>query len=205
MPVSPSPFTVSIDATTGVGQAFADHYVKYFRDVRDIFEDAAAAASIDGDSVAYEVFSSERTRHEGELVFGTSVLMPGLIGDEFMMTRGHVHEIVDRAEVYYCLSGEGVMLMEDDDGHTIAELLAPGDAVYVPGRWIHRSVNTGDQPLVTLFCFASDAGQDYSIIDRSNGMARLVVTDGAGGWQLRENLRYMPRHQTDGSALGTVS
>jgi glucose-6-phosphate isomerase len=198
--VSPLPFTVSIDAATGAGRAFADHYVKYFRDVRDIFEVAAAAASIDGDSVAYEVYSNERTKHEGALVFGTSVLMPGLIGDEFMMTRGHVHEIVDRAEVYYCLSGQGVMLMEDDAGRTIAEPLAPGDAVYVPGRWIHRSVNTGDQPLVTLFCFASDAGQDYSIIDRSNGMAMRVVMDGAGGWRLRENPLYLPRDPADSSA-----
>ena len=91
MSVSPLPFTVSIDEATGGGGAFADHYVKYFRDVRDIFEDATAAANVDGDSVAYEVYSNERTKHEGALIFGTSVLMPGLIGEEFMMTRGHVH------------------------------------------------------------------------------------------------------------------
>ena len=200
MSVSPLPFTVSIDEATGSGEAFADHYVKYFRDVRDIFEDATAAANVDGDSVAYEVYSNERTKHEGALIFGTSVLMPGLIGEEFMMTRGHVHEIVDRAEVYYCLSGEGVMLMEDDAGRTIAEPLAPGNAVYVPGRWIHRSVNTGDRPLVTLFCFASDAGQDYSIIDRSNGMASQVVVDAGGGWRLRENPLYLPRYQADRSS-----
>ena len=200
MSVSPSPFTVSIDAETGAGSAFAEHYVKYFREVADIFVDTAAAAVVDGDSVAYEVYSNERTKHPGDLVFGTSIVMPGLIGDEFMMTRGHVHEIVDRAEVYYCLAGQGVMLMEDEAGRTIAEPLAPGNAVYVPGRWVHRSVNTGDQPLVTLFCFASDAGQDYSVIDRSKGMARQVVTDGAGGWQLRENEMYLPRDQGDESS-----
>ena len=200
MSVSPSPFTVSIDAETGAGSAFAEHYVKYFREMSDIFVDTAAAAVIDGDSVAYEVYSNKRTKHPGDLVFGTSIVMPGLIGDEFMMTRGHVHEIVDRAEVYYCLAGQGVMLMEDEAGRTIAEPLAPGNAVYVPGRWIHRSVNTGDQPLVTLFCFASDAGQDYSVIDRSKGMARQVVTDGAGGWQLRENEMYLPREQGNESS-----
>ena len=200
MSVSPSPFTVSIDAETGAGSAFAEHYVKYFREMSDIFVDTAAAAVIDGDSVAYEVYSNKRTKHPGDLVFGTSIVMPGLIGDEFMMTRGHVHEIVDRAEVYYCLAGQGVMLMEDEAGRTIAEPLAPGNAVYVPGRWVHRSVNTGDQPLVTLFCFASDAGQDYSVIDRSKGMARQVVTDGAGGWQLRENEMYLPREQGNESS-----
>ena len=200
MSVSPSPFTVSIDAETGAGSAFAEHYVKYFREMSDIFVDTAAAAVIDGDSVAYEVYSNKRTKHPGDLVFGTSIVMLGLIGDEFMMTRGHAHEIVDRAEVYYCLAGQGVMLMEDEVGRTIAEPLAPGNAVYVPGRWVHRSVNTGDQPLVTLFCFASDAGQDYSVIDRSKGMARQVVTDGAGGWQLRENEMYLPREQGNESS-----
>lgn len=188
-----APTLVSIDAATGAGHSFAEHYVKRFGDLVDIYLDAAAAAAVDADAVAYEVYSNERTCVDGGLVFGTSVLMAGLVGEEFAMTRGHQHEIVDRAEVYYCLSGAGVMLMEDASGRTVAHPMAPGDAVYVPGGWIHRSVNVGTAPLVTLFCFAADAGQDYSVIDRSHGMAMRVVTDGAGGWRLSPNPNYVDR------------
>lgn len=193
MSLAPSPLHVSIEADTGVGGSFADHYVKKFADVTDIYYDQAAAAAVDPDSVAYEVFSNERTNVGGALIFGTSVLMPRLIGDEFSMTRGHQHEITDRAEVYYCLSGVGVLLMEDAEGRTVAQEMTPGDAVYVPGGWIHRSVNVGTEQLVTLFCFAADAGQDYSVIDRSRGMAMQVVTDGSGGWRLVDNPRYVGR------------
>ena len=182
MPPS-SPLAVAIDAATGAGSAFDEHYVKRFGELADIYADAAAAAAIEADRVAYEVYSNARTSQSGALVFGTSVLTPGLVGDEYAMTRGHIHAIVDRAEIYHCLAGAGVLLMEDLAGRTEARSMVPGDVVYVPGGWVHRSVNVGDGPLVTLFCFAADAGQDYAIIDRSGGMAMRVVTDGRGGWQ----------------------
>lgn len=188
-----SPTVVSIDSTSGVGLTFAEHYAKRFADVVDIYADRAAADRIGPDSIAYEVYSNERTAESGALVFGTSVLMPGKVGDEYTMTRGHQHQIADRAEMYYCLAGAGVLLMEDTAGQTVASPMTPGDVVYVPGGWIHRSVNVGSEPLVTLFCFSADAGQDYSVIDRANGMAMLVVTDGADGWALRKNKAYRPR------------
>ena len=56
----------------------------------------------------------------------------------------------------------------------------PGQAVYVPGHWVHRSVNVGTERFATLFCYAADAGQDYSIIERAGGMKSLVVVDGDG-------------------------
>ena len=65
--------------------------------------------------------------------------------------------------------------------------MAPGDAVHVPGHWVHRSVNVGDEPFVTLFCYGADAGQDYELIARAGGMASLVVGDDAGGWATRPN------------------
>jgi glucose-6-phosphate isomerase, archaeal len=40
---------------------------------------------------------------------------------------------------------------------------------------------------VTMFCYAADAGQDYSLIERAGGMATLVVQDGDGGWTTRPN------------------
>jgi glucose-6-phosphate isomerase len=59
--------------------------------------------------------------------------------------------------------------------------------VHVPGYWVHRSVNVGDDPFVTLFCYAADAGQNYGLIADAGGMAQLVVVDGNGGWTTRPN------------------
>jgi glucose-6-phosphate isomerase len=73
------------------------------------------------------------------------------------------------------------------DGRSRAVPLTPGGAVHVPGHWVHRSVNTGDEPFVTLFCCPADAGQDYALIAEAGGMAQLVVDDGAGGWTSRPN------------------
>jgi glucose-6-phosphate isomerase, archaeal len=103
------------------------------------------------------------------------------------VTRGHLHVRADRAELYHCLSGRGVMLLDTVDGRTHAVPLSAGEAVHVPGHWVHRSVNVGDEPFVTLFCYNADSGQDYELIADAGGMSQLVVTDGAGGWTTPAN------------------
>ena len=128
----------------------------------------------------------------GALIVGTSTLLPGRIGEEFAVTRGHLHAQADRAELYYCLAGRGVMLLETLDGESRTLPLTPGQAVPVPGYWIHRSINVGDEPFVPLFCYNADAGQDYTLIAAAGGMATLVVADPDGGWTTRANPRHLP-------------
>jgi hypothetical protein len=57
------------------------------------------------------------------------------------------------------------------------------------------ALNVGDEPFVTLFCYAADAGQDYAIISRAGGMAQLVVSDDAGGWTTRPNPNHVGYRQ----------
>ena len=135
----------------------------------------------------YRVEEHRDVGGEGALIIGTSTLQPGRYGDEFAVTRGHLHAKADRAELYYCLSGSGVMLLETLDGRSEALPIGPGEAVHVPGHWVHRSVNVGDEPFVTLFCYGADAGQDYELIAAAGGMASLVVGDGNGAWTTRSN------------------
>ncbi|MBN9021946.1 MAG: cupin domain-containing protein, partial [Rhizobiales bacterium] len=166
------------------------------RDLAGLFLDDAAFAALaeaQGDDVAYGVdeFRPARSAPQ-ELTFGTSTLQPGRVGDEFFMTRGHIHVKSDRPEIYYCQEGRGVMHMELPSGETRPVEMAPGTVVYVPPYWIHRSVNTGRTPLVTFFCYPADAGQDYDIIARAGGMKTLIVADG-DGWREAENPRHRPR------------
>jgi glucose-6-phosphate isomerase len=93
---------------------------------------------------------------------------------------------VDRSELYVGLAGRGVLIMDSPAGDSQVLEIVSGQAVYVPGGWVHRSVNVGTERLSTLFCYAADAGQDYAIIERAGGMASLVVVDG-DGWAVRPN------------------
>ena len=108
-------------------------------------------------------------------MYGTSIVHPGKVGDEYWMTKGHFHAVLETAEVYYCLQGEGMMVMETPEGDWAVEELRPGRVLYVPPRWAHRSVNTGaDQDLVTLYVYPAHAGHDYGTI-QSRGFRKLVV------------------------------
>jgi glucose-6-phosphate isomerase len=91
------------------------------------------------------------------------------------MTKGHFHTVLDTAEIYYCLRGEGFMVMESPEGDFEAQPLTPGRAVYVPRRYAHRSVNTSStEPLITFFAFPGHAGHDYGTIE-TQGFRKLVV------------------------------
>jgi len=168
-------------------------YEKHLADLSGLYRDSAAfdrALENDTGEPAYFVESSVIEGGDGALTVGISTVLPGRFGDEYAMTRGHVHEQAECAELYYGLTGRGVMLMETLDGQTRALEIVPGVAVHVPGHWIHRSVNVGHTPFSTLFCYATEAGQDYNVIARAGGMKKLVVVDdapGASSWTLRDN------------------
>lgn len=165
-------------------------YDKRWGELRGVYRDGAAFEAVVAergeDALAYRVEEHRDGDGAGALVIGTSTLQPGRVGEELALTRGHLHALADRAELYHCLSGRGVMLLETVSGESRAVPLTPGEAVHVPGHWVHRSVNVGDEPFVTLFCYAADAGQDYGLIAEAGGMAQLVVADG-DGWAVRPN------------------
>ncbi|WP_114778562.1 glucose-6-phosphate isomerase family protein [Botryobacter ruber] len=149
--------------------------VKLLSQLKGVFEDEAAFEKMDGDQVVYEVDAwlpvAEGT--EGGLFFGLTHLYPGTVGDEYFMTRGHVHAVENRAEYYWGLEGEGLLLLMDSNRHTRAERMFPGSLHYIPGYTAHRVVNTGDSVLRFGACWPSDAGHNYEVIDK-NGFSRRV-------------------------------
>ncbi|MCB1357488.1 MAG: glucose-6-phosphate isomerase [Maritimibacter sp.] len=189
------PTSHRIDPSTGEMTSATGRYEKRLRDLEGIYLDENAFQSVvssHGDAIVYSVNEVRPTRGAGDLIFGTTHMEPGRVGDEFFMTRGHIHAIANRPEVYYGESGAGVMLMESPEGETRVLEVGPGVAVYVPPMWVHRSVNVAAVPLVMSFFYPSDSGQDYGIIASSCGMASLIVADGTG-WKEVPNPRYRPR------------
>jgi len=153
-------------------------------------DDAALAAAIaKDDRLVYEFFDMRVPESSGDVAYGTSITYPGKIGDEYHMTKGHFHTVLDTAEVYYCLRGHGAMMMESPEGEVEVQELTPGKAVYVPGRFAHRSINlSADQPLITFFAFPGHAGHDYGSIE-TKGFRKLVVERG-GKPALIDNPRW---------------
>ena len=156
-------------------------------DLRGVFadEEAFERALAEGDPVVYRVQSVEPGDGDGDLHYGIGTIAPGRVGDEFYMTKGHLHFWRPAAEVYIGLSGTGMMLLEDEEsGESRLVPLGAGQTVYVPGHTAHRTVNTGTEPLVYIGVFPARAGHDYAAIAERN--FRQIVVAGPDGVEMRE-------------------
>jgi glucose-6-phosphate isomerase len=149
---------------------------RYLSDLKGLAANEAALEEMikKENTLVYEFYEMGVPEHPGDLAFGTSICYPGKVGDEYFMTKGHFHTILDTAEVYLCIGGCGLILMENPEGDCSYEVLTPGKVVYVPKRYAHRSINIGGEPFVQFFTFRADAGHDYGSIE-TKGFRKLVV------------------------------
>jgi len=128
-----------------------------------------------GDIVVYEFYDLGMPENPGELAYGTTILYPGKVGNEYFMTKGHFHAKIDTAEIYYCIKGHGYLLMENPEGEVEFQEMKPGLSVYVPPRFAHRSINIdNNEPLIMFFAFRADAGHDYKTIE-TKGFRKLII------------------------------
>lgn len=190
------PGLCTVDVASGVLRGATGRYTKTLRDLAGIYADQAAFTAVcaaDPDRVVYEVTDYRPSADAGDMILGVTRMVPGKVGREFFLTRGHIHANPNRPEMYYGESGRGVMLLESPDGEIRTIEITPRALCYVPPYWIHRSVNTGTEPLVMTFAYPADSGQDYAIIAESGGMRCRILDDGTGGWIAVENPDYRPR------------
>lgn len=155
--------------------------VRRLSDMHGYYADAEAFARAlaEHDPITYTVASLAPDEGEGALHFGIGRIEPGRIGDEYFMTKGHLHAWRPAAEYYVGLRGHGVMLLEhEDDAHASMVPLTPDSAVYVPGYTAHRTINTGDEPLTYLGIYPAQAGHDYGVIAERNFRHVVVAREG---------------------------
>ncbi len=171
------PYSFDIPAPDFIPSTYDNHIERNLSAMKGQFLDQEAyQALLDReDKLLYEVYELKRPEIAGELLHGISIVHPGMVGDEYNMTKGHFHTVLETSEVYYCLKGHGYMVMETPEGEWAIEELYPGRVLYVLPRWAHRSVNVGsDEDLITLFIYPGNAGHDYGTIE-SQGFRKLVV------------------------------
>jgi glucose-6-phosphate isomerase len=185
------PFTFDIPLLNCIPSQSDNHIERKLSSLKGQFLDQEAYQNMLAreDTLVYEVYEIHRPEIAGELLSGISIVHPGKVGHEFFMTKGHFHQVLDTSEIYYCLQGEGYMVMENPEGETAIEALSPGKVLYVPPRWAHRSVCSGrNNDLVTFFIYPGDAGHDYGTIEQQ-GFRKLVL-DGDHGIEFVNNPRW---------------
>lgn len=184
------PFTLSISVTDEMLSEYDSHLIRRLDALKGQFLDEQKYMEIlKQNPVLYEVYAIERPELAGELMYGITLIHTGKVGDEYFMTKGHFHNVVETAEIYYCLKGEGMMVMETPEGEWSVEELHSGRVLYVPPRWAHRSVNTGQRDdLVMFFAYPANAGHDYGTIEQQ-GFRKLVV-ERDGRPQVIDNPRW---------------
>lgn len=194
----PRLFQVSVE--TGLLGNSDGHYQKRLSDLAGLYADEAAFDRLvaeRGQEIAYEVTSYSAGSRVSDLILGVTRMEPGRVGDEYFLTRGHIHARGDRPEVYYGQAGRGLMQMESPDGEVRIVEMGPQSICYVPPFWIHRSVNVGDTDLVMMFAYPADSGQDYGIIERSGGLRVRILDDGQGRWRQVPNPDWRPRSKDE--------
>lgn len=190
MPGFLKPERVIIDFKKGAIQQHTRKKEVRLSEMKEYFsniEEAEKILSKGKDPVIYEYYEYVHPEVSGNLNFGLSIVYPGKIGKEYYMTRGHFH-LKDSSELYLCLKGRGMILMQNKDGEFLATELEPGSLGYVPPGWGHRTINTGGGRFIFFFAYPADAGHDYIII-REKGFTKIVIEEDEAP-KIIDNPRY---------------
>lgn len=147
--------------------------VKHYHEVAYLYE-----TKREDDPIVYEVYTyGEGNDKKGNLNWGLTVLKPVLSNGECNMTKGHFHVWKEAAEYYLGVSGEGLLLLMDEEGHTWGEKVYEGSLHHVDGHYAHRLVNTGNVDLKVAACWPTSAGHDYEAIEKREFGYRIFKTE----------------------------
>ena len=119
-----------VDVNSGALEGGTGRYEKRLSELAGIYADGAAFAALlddSGDRVVYAVEDLRPSAAAGDLIFGVTRMAPGKVG-RYSVTRGHIHAVANRPEIYYGESGAGLMLLELPDGkiETVPDRRADG-------------------------------------------------------------------------------
>jgi glucose-6-phosphate isomerase len=175
------PFVTKLSFTGRMITPYGQRVERRLSHMRGMYQDMAEAEAILGLNapLIYEVYTVDVPEKDGHLLHCLTVLYPGQVGDEYYMTKGHYHVVMDTSEVYLGLEGNGYLLMQTKDGDFEALPMEKGTIAYVSPHWAHRTVNTGNGPFVFFAVWPGNSGHDYGTIEKS-GFSKLVVE--RDGW-----------------------
>jgi glucose-6-phosphate isomerase len=175
------PPNVAIDLSRGtLSGTPIERTQRRMRDLANLFADEEARSRFDPSTLVYsvEIFAPVPECTDGGLFFGATFIEPGLVGNEYFMTKGHFHQKRAAAEYYWCVKGWGILLLMDEERHCRVERMSPGSLHYIPGCTAHRVANVGEEQLCFGACWPADAGHDYDAIAQHGFAARVLEING---------------------------
>lgn len=171
--------SIKLDSWFLTGEGISESK-KYIKDLSGVFKDEKALQALDPDFMVYNVQAHLPVKEgtPGGLYFGTTIIQPGKVGNEYFMTRGHFHANIDRTEYYWGVKGFGMLILMDTERNVWAEKMFPGSLHFIHGKVAHRVANTGSAELIFGACWPSDAGHNYAEIEKNGFAARLMEVSG---------------------------
>jgi len=149
--------------------------IRKLSDMVDVFQDKEAVKeALKENPLIYKFYNVQIPEEKGHLQHCISIIFPGKIGNEYYMTKGHFHKIKDTAEIYLTLKGRGKLVMQTPDQKSKVLEMKEGSISYIPPYWAHRTVNSGDKPLIFFGVYRGDAGHNFGIIEKK-GFCKLIV------------------------------
>ena len=160
----------------GIDVPSADATINRLSRLAHLFDEEPAKEQLDQDPPVYAV---QRVLPVDDQTpeFSLTTIYPGVVGTEFFFTRGHDHQ-PPKGETYFCISGRGGLIVQKDDAYEWLPM-EPGTVIQLRSGWAHRTVNTGDKPLVFAGQYITPFEVDYTISE--HGFAARIHSDGNGG------------------------
>ena len=162
-------------ATGKLGGAELVEKITTLADLQGLFADPHAESALSPDTPLDRVAMLPGNGGEGDLNMGVTYLEAGRVGQEFFMTRGHIHARAEQAEYYFGLCGRGLLLLQDMAGVCRLEQVFAGSVHHIPGHVAHRLVNTGETQLSALAVWPAIAGHDYRLMAERGFGLRVVA------------------------------
>ncbi len=101
---------IRVDFSTGelAGEG-VEEVCRTLGQLEGLFRDKEAWGVMNAAQLVYRVqmFRPVAEGVVGGLFWGTTFVEPGLVGDEYFMTKGHFHVLRNRSEYYVTTGGEG--------------------------------------------------------------------------------------------------
>lgn len=172
------PFAAALDQLRGEIEPSGPVSERRTSDMEGLYHDENSLRNLvsSGDPLVYRVAAAPVPEVAGEVPFSITTIEPGTVGEEFFMTKGHVHTSYE-GELYLGLSGRGGLVLYTGEQASWIEI-EPGSVGYIPPGWAHRTVNVGPEPFRFLAVYPGAAGHDYEfVVERGMGLRVLRDAD----------------------------
>jgi glucose-6-phosphate isomerase len=113
--------------------------------------------------------------------YDLTLIRNGLMGPEYVRTVGH-HHPKNYSEVYEVVHGKAAFILQSKDLKKMMVVAAKdGEAVVIPPKFGHQTVNIGKSPLLVGNLVYKGFKSDYSVYKKKHGGA-FYLNQYAGPW-----------------------